>query len=169
MRFYSSLHLDPTYPAAIIEVAKRFLEDPTLKDDPALYSRTLNEVKMEVSLIINDSPYVEVRGNVPNTDDPNTLVNTARAWTIGLFLAMAGGLINQFFSLRQPNIVRGINPIYVLMLTYLAFRVLMKLLHNCWLILWARHGRDSCPHEYSGHLVMSGVLTQAHSLTRVSL
>ena len=113
MRFYSSLHLDPTYPAAIIEVAKRFLEDPTLKDDPALYSRTLNEVKMEVSLIINDSPYVEVRGNVPNTDDPNTLVNTARAWTIGLFLAMAGGLINQFFSLRQPNIVRGINPIYV--------------------------------------------------------
>ena len=48
----------------VLEVAKRFLEDPTLKDDPLLYQRTLKEVKMEVALIVHESPYVEVRYSI---------------------------------------------------------------------------------------------------------
>ena len=59
---------------------------------------------MEAALIVNDSPYVEVRAVVSPTDDPNEACSTVRAWTIGILLACFGALINQLFSLRQPSI-----------------------------------------------------------------
>jgi OPT oligopeptide transporter protein len=59
---------------------------------------------MEAALIVNDSPYVEVRAVVSPTDDPTEPVNTIRAWTIGILLACFGALVNQLFSLRQPSI-----------------------------------------------------------------
>ncbi|CAE6449591.1 unnamed protein product [Rhizoctonia solani] len=95
---------DPSYPSTVLEVAKRFIEDTTLKDDPVLYQRTMKQVKMEVALIIHDSPYVEVRAVVSSEDDPSTPCSTIRAWTIGIFFACAGVLINQLFSLRYPRI-----------------------------------------------------------------
>jgi hypothetical protein len=59
---------------------------------------------MEAALVINDSPYVEVRAVVSPTDNPEEACNTIRAWTIGILLACMGALINQLFSLRQPSI-----------------------------------------------------------------
>jgi hypothetical protein len=44
----------------VLDVAKRFLEDTTLQNDAILYQKTLREVKMEVALIVHDSPYAEV-------------------------------------------------------------------------------------------------------------
>ncbi|CAE7182909.1 unnamed protein product [Rhizoctonia solani] len=95
---------DPSYPSTVLEVARRFLEGPTLKDDPVIYQKTLDEVKMEVALIVHDSPYVEVRAVVSSEDDPSIPCSTIRAWTIGLLFACAGALINQLFSLRYPRI-----------------------------------------------------------------
>ncbi|CCO37541.1 Sexual differentiation process protein isp4 [Rhizoctonia solani AG-1 IB] len=95
---------DPSYPNTVLEVAKRFFEDPNLKDDPILYQRTLKELKMETALIVHDSPYVEVRAVVSSEDDPSTPCSTVRAWTIGLLFACTGALINQLFSLRYPRI-----------------------------------------------------------------
>ena len=89
-----------------MEIASTFIEDPTARDDPIAYERLKQEAKMEAALIINDSPYVEVRAVVSPHDDPNEVCSTIRAWTIGLALACTGALINQLFSLRQP-------PIYV--------------------------------------------------------
>ncbi|QRW12697.1 OPT oligopeptide transporter protein [Ceratobasidium sp. AG-Ba] len=95
---------DPLYPNSVLDVAKRFLEDPTIHDDPPLYQKTLQEVKMEVALIIHDSPYAEVRAVVSPEDDPSMPCSTIRAWVIGLFFACAGAVINQLFSLRYPRI-----------------------------------------------------------------
>ncbi|KAF8706824.1 OPT oligopeptide transporter protein, partial [Rhizoctonia solani] len=95
---------DPSYPNTVLEVAKRFFEDPGLKSDTVLYQRALKELKMEAALIIHDSPYVEVRAVVSSEDDPSTPCSTVRAWTIGLLFACAGALINQLFSLRYPRI-----------------------------------------------------------------
>lgn len=115
---------NPLYPDSVLSVAKRFLEDPTLRDDPARFQKTLHEVKMEVALIIHESPYVEVtfqinielshvpdialslqvRAVVSSEDDPSVPCSTIRAWVIGLFFACTGAVINQLFSLRYPRI-----------------------------------------------------------------
>ncbi|KAG9100511.1 hypothetical protein FRC06_004058 [Ceratobasidium sp. 370] len=114
---------DPLYPNSVLDVAKRFLEDPDLHNNPVLYQKTLREVKMEVALIVHDSPYAEVspstsdpsltfeltrrskvRAVVSPEDDPSVPCSTIRAWTIGLFFACAGAVINQLFSLRYPRI-----------------------------------------------------------------
>lgn len=87
-----------------MEIATAFIEDPTARDDPIAYERLKQEAKMEAALVINDSPYVEVRAVVSPHDDPSEVCSTVRAWTIGLFLACTGALINQLFSLRQPSI-----------------------------------------------------------------
>jgi len=70
----------------------------------------------QAALIVNDSPYVEVRAVVSPTDNPDEPVNTIRAWTIGLLLACFGALINQLFSLRQPSIY--VNQIVAQLIAY---------------------------------------------------
>jgi hypothetical protein len=54
--------------------------------------------------LFGDSPYQEVKAVVDNTDDPELLVNTLRAWILGITFAVLGTGIDQFFSLRQPGI-----------------------------------------------------------------
>jgi hypothetical protein len=95
---------DPFFPARVLLLAREFAENPHVKEDPIAYERLPKEVKMEAALIVNDSPYVEVRAVVSPTDDPTEAVNTIRAWTIGILLACFGALVNQLFSLRQPSI-----------------------------------------------------------------
>ena len=59
----------------------------------------------EVYTIDSDnSPFPEVRANVPNTDDMSTPVNTFRAWFLGIIFTMLGAGINQFFSMRYPSV-----------------------------------------------------------------
>jgi hypothetical protein len=71
---------------------------------------------LQAALIVNDSPYVEVRAVVSPTDNPDEPVNTVRAWTLGLLLACFGALINQLFSLRQPSIY--VNQIVAQLIAY---------------------------------------------------
>ncbi|KAG6914552.1 hypothetical protein DXG01_016661 [Tephrocybe rancida] len=53
----------------------------------------------------DDSPYPEVRSAVANTDDPEMLVSTLRAWVIGTLWAMVIPGVNQFFFFRFPSIM----------------------------------------------------------------
>lgn len=55
-----------------------------------------------------DSPYEEVRAAVRNFDE-DLPCSTIRAWTIGLFLTLAGAALNTLFSLRAPSI--GVGPL----------------------------------------------------------
>lgn len=52
----------------------------------------------------DNSPFPEVRANVPNTDDPSMPVNTLRMWLVGIIFTMVGTGINQFFSMRYPSV-----------------------------------------------------------------
>ena len=52
----------------------------------------------------DNSPFPEVRANVPNTDDPDLPVNTFRMWLLGVVFTMLGAGINQFFSMRYPSV-----------------------------------------------------------------
>lgn len=64
----------------------------------------LAEIKGERDLLLNDSPYPEVRAVVDNTDDTSIPCNTFRAWLLGLTLAIVGAGINALFTFRQPGI-----------------------------------------------------------------
>lgn len=55
-------------------------------------------------LLLDDSPYAEVRACVTNRDDPEMEANTLRMWTIALFFTVLGSAVNLFFSLRFPAI-----------------------------------------------------------------
>jgi OPT oligopeptide transporter protein len=54
-------------------------------------------------VIEDESPYVEVRSAVANTDDPMMLSSTIRAWVVGLIWAIIISGTNQFFSFRYPS------------------------------------------------------------------
>jgi hypothetical protein len=58
---------------------------------------------------MQNSPYAEVRAVVDNHDDPDLPANTFRSWVIGTIFVAAGGFINQFFSIRNPDIGVGSN------------------------------------------------------------
>lgn len=55
-------------------------------------------------LMLDDSPYAEVRACVSNRDDHNLDPNTLRMWTIALLFTVIGSAVNLFFSLRFPSI-----------------------------------------------------------------
>ncbi|KAI0245630.1 small oligopeptide transporter [Lactifluus subvellereus] len=52
----------------------------------------------------HDSPYIEVRSAVANTDDPMMPSSTLRAWVVGIILAVLIPSVNQFFFFRYPTI-----------------------------------------------------------------
>lgn len=64
----------------------------------------IEEIDKEYSIESDNSPFAEVRANVPNTDDPEMPVSTLRAWVIGIVFTMLGSGINQFFSMRYPSV-----------------------------------------------------------------
>ncbi|KAL8290387.1 hypothetical protein RQP46_002645 [Phenoliferia psychrophenolica] len=60
----------------------------------------VEELQLE-RLLIDDSPYLEVRAAVDPFDDPTTHVDTFRAWFLGMFFVIIGTAINTFFAARQ--------------------------------------------------------------------
>lgn len=56
------------------------------------------------NLMLDDSPYAEVRACVSNRDNSDIDPNTLRMWTIALFFTVLGSAVNLFFSLRFPSI-----------------------------------------------------------------
>ncbi|KAF7375420.1 OPT-domain-containing protein [Mycena sanguinolenta] len=126
---------DPNFPTRVLNDAKfvirvllmllrlfinsiatsRYLFDAKLKEEqPAEYQRLYDKLKVEAALITINSPYAEVRAVVDNHDDPWIPVSTFRAWTIGTVLVVAGGFVNQFFSIRYPAIGVGSNVAQIL-------------------------------------------------------
>ena len=73
--------------------------------NPEHHEPYIHEIKIEVALITNNSPYAEVRAVVDNFDDPDMPCSTIRAWSIGLVFAVLLAFINQLFSIRQPAIM----------------------------------------------------------------
>jgi len=101
---------DPNFSPAVIELARRFLEDGDLRtSNPVEYEKIYQEMRVEAAIMIYNSPYAEVRAVVDNHDDPTIPASTVRAWIIGLVFVGAGAFINQFFSIRYPGIVVGSN------------------------------------------------------------
>ncbi|CCG81759.1 Uncharacterized oligopeptide transporter C29B12.10c [Taphrina deformans PYCC 5710] len=56
------------------------------------------------ALLLDDSPYAEVRACVSNRDDTSKNPNTLRMWTIALLFTILGSAVNLFFSLRFPSV-----------------------------------------------------------------
>ncbi|KAF8137872.1 OPT-domain-containing protein [Mycena galopus ATCC 62051] len=100
---------DPNFPAAVLDIANRYLFDEDLKDQPEEYQRVYEELKVEAAMIAINSPYAEVRAVVDNHDDPRVPASTLRAWVVGTILVAAGAFLNQFFSIRYPTIGVGSN------------------------------------------------------------
>lgn len=46
---------------------------------------------VEYTIDSDNSPYLEVRANVPNTDDPTLPVNTFRMWFLGVVFTLVSG------------------------------------------------------------------------------
>jgi hypothetical protein len=57
------------------------------------------------SILQDDSPYIEVRSAVANTDDPTMPSSTFRAWVLGTILAALIPGVDQFFYFRYPTII----------------------------------------------------------------
>ena len=56
------------------------------------------------TILQDESPYVEVRCAVTNTDDPMMPSSTFRSWVIGIICAALIPGFNQLFYLRYPTI-----------------------------------------------------------------
>lgn len=50
----------------------------------------IGHIEEEFTIESDNSPYPEVRANVPNTDDPTLPVNTLRMWFLGCAFALVG-------------------------------------------------------------------------------
>jgi hypothetical protein len=97
---------DPNFPMASIEAAKRFLDSyDEIAANPDDNHHLIREVFIEAALIVNHSPYAEVRAVVSNKDDVHMPSSTVRAWFIGILYVTIGAFINQFFEIRQPRIL----------------------------------------------------------------
>ena len=74
------------------------------------------EAAVETSLLAEDSPYAEVRASVKPYDDPETPVNTIRAWTIGLITCTVVTACNVLLNMRRAPVT--ISPVVVQLIAY---------------------------------------------------
>lgn len=100
---------DEAHPAAGLRKFKRihkwdpFLDIEKLDDvDHALATGDIEkEAAIEGALLVEDSPYPEVRAAVHSTDDSDLPVSTIRAWTIGFVLCTVVSACNILLGLRR--------------------------------------------------------------------
>ncbi|KND87135.1 Glutathione transporter 1 [Tolypocladium ophioglossoides CBS 100239] len=95
---------DFNFPSDMLKRAADLIANDTDTIDPEQARVLLHELNEQKQLLLNDSPYPEVRAVVEPTDDPTIPVNTFRVWFLGTVFAIIGTGINQFFSLRYPGI-----------------------------------------------------------------
>lgn len=100
---------DPNFPYSILEKIREFLENPDVMAHPENHEELIKEIKLEAALITTNSPYAEVRSVVDNVDDVTMPSSTIRAWVIGIFFVAVLSLVNQLFTIRQPNIFVNAN------------------------------------------------------------
>ncbi|KAH8647162.1 OPT oligopeptide transporter protein-domain-containing protein [Xylariales sp. PMI_506] len=95
-----------------------FIETEKLESvEAALRSGNIyKEAAIEESLLIEDSPYPEVRASVRPVDDPEESVNTLRAWTLGFILCTLVAACNILLGLRRA--ITSITPTVVQLVAY---------------------------------------------------
>ena len=96
--------MDGNFPQEMLNEAREFLaKDP--KQISSLDAQSLvRDIRKQRDLLLNDSPYPEVRSVVDPFDDPSISANTFRAWFLGLLLTIVFTGVNQLFTLRYPGI-----------------------------------------------------------------
>ncbi|KAL4905496.1 hypothetical protein BDW74DRAFT_167723 [Aspergillus multicolor] len=95
---------DPNFNREAIVRLQNFVNHPDLVQNPDAHAELITNIKVEISLLTENSPYAEVRAVVSNKDDESTPAGTIRAWTIGLLFVIVLSFVNQLFSVRQPAI-----------------------------------------------------------------
>lgn len=123
----ATLNPDKEAHSTSIEATPVLVTDKAHQWDPNLPQEKIDEllaatrdedpeaVKKAQADFVEDSPYIEVRAAVKNTDGEEPAC-TVRAWVLGLsFVTVASGL-NMFLSMRSPAI--NFPNIVVLLLVY---------------------------------------------------
>ncbi|KAL4880727.1 OPT oligopeptide transporter protein-domain-containing protein [Aspergillus karnatakaensis] len=95
---------DPNFNRESIVRLQDFVNHPDLFQNPNAHADLISEIKVEISLLTENSPYAEVRAVVSNKDDESAPAGTIRAWVIGLSFVILVSFVNQLFSVRQPAI-----------------------------------------------------------------
>ncbi|KAJ5716810.1 OPT oligopeptide transporter [Penicillium malachiteum] len=96
--------MDGNFPQEMLDNAREFLAKDVKQITTMEAQSLLREIREQRELLLNDSPYPEVRAVVDPTDDPSISANTFRAWFIGLILTIVFTGVNQLFTLRYPTI-----------------------------------------------------------------
>lgn len=97
--------MDSNFPQEMLDAAREFLAKDPKQINNLEAQPLLQEIRQYRDLLVNDSPYPEVRAVVDPTDDPSISANTFRAWLIGLSLTVVLTAVNQIFMLRYPSII----------------------------------------------------------------
>ncbi|KAH9917385.1 OPT-domain-containing protein [Epithele typhae] len=95
---------DPNFPSHTIDLIEQYFAEDAASADSTDRAKLYEELKVEAALVMINSPYSEVRAVVSSTDDPAMPSFTIRAFVIGMVYVCIGAFINQFFSIRKPNI-----------------------------------------------------------------
>jgi hypothetical protein len=99
---------DQNFPQAALNALEDFVNNyDAISASPGGHAELIREVKMECILATEYSPYLEVRANTDNTDDPTIPALTFRTIFIGTLFAAAGSFIDTLFAFRQPAIGVG--------------------------------------------------------------
>ena len=96
--------MDSNFPQEMLNAARDFLAKDPKQISNLEAQALLQDIRKQRDLLLNDSPYPEVRAVVDPTDDPSISANTFRAWFIGLVLTVVFTAVNQIFTLRYPSI-----------------------------------------------------------------
>ncbi|KAF7556436.1 hypothetical protein G7Z17_g1402 [Cylindrodendrum hubeiense] len=145
---------DPNFPSGALERMTEFLDNTALFESPEKHERTIEEAKIEVSLLTSNSPYVEVRAVVDPYDDPTTPCSTIRSWVIGLGFVVLVAFINQLFSVRQPGI--NIDAAVVQLLAYPVGKAAERFLPDVGVTLFGvRHSLNPGRFNKKEHMLIS--------------
>lgn len=79
-------YVQETYDYHSQDVPKK--DDVNITADEAMEIAIGESENVEYTIDSDNSPYLEVRANVPNTDDPTLPVNTLRMWFLGVVFTL---------------------------------------------------------------------------------
>ncbi|KAL3478476.1 OPT oligopeptide transporter protein-domain-containing protein [Aspergillus californicus] len=145
---------DPNFPPGAIERMIAFLGNAVLFQDPEKHGREIEEAKIEILLLTQNSPYPEVRSVVEPYDDPNLPCGTIRAWVIGLGFVILIAFVNQLFSVRQPSI--SIGATVVQFLAFPVGKAAERFLPDVGFTLFGiRHSLNPGPFNKKEHMIIS--------------
>ncbi|KAK7747413.1 hypothetical protein SLS53_001668 [Cytospora paraplurivora] len=117
------------------------------------------EAAVEEQLLVEDSPYPEVRSSVPPTDDMDTPVDTIRAWAIGMFLCTIVAAVNILLGLRKAPVT--ISASVVQLISYPIARAWTAVMPNKEYTLFGRKfNLNPCPFNQKEHTIIT-VMTAA--------